>query len=59
MKMIACKECGNVLLEKHEDVDKHNVPIIWFRCRLGHWMSMTKKERKEMLKYNEIGADYE
>lgn len=38
--ILNCEKCGSILLPKHEDTDRMNNPIQWFRCRNGHWVSI-------------------
>jgi len=47
--MPICDKCGNVLLRKHEDTDELGKPIVWYRCKEGHWKSMPKADDKMLI----------
>lgn len=41
---ILCEKCKKPMVEKHRDKDRNNVNIVWFRCKSGHWKSVTYEE---------------
>jgi len=42
--MVNCEKCGRMMLQKHDDTDRMNISITWFRCVCGHWQFVPKKE---------------